>query len=105
MDAYFNATYLAKDGAQIVINISYRLGILGWFLRNKIPKVKTLDAQYATQPLGQPAPIKKPRQGFVNGYDEEQERPIGGNYGLMDQQEALRFIHQNAEAGFQEFEH
>ena len=69
VDAYYNATYLAKDGAQIVINISYRLGILG----------------------------------FVNGFDEEQERPIGGNYGLMDQQEALRFIHQNAQVRFQEF--
>ena len=33
MDAYYNATYLAKDGAQIVINISYRLGILGGFLK------------------------------------------------------------------------
>ena len=48
MDAYFNATYLAKDGAQIVINISYRLGILGWFLNIEIPKIKRLDAQYAT---------------------------------------------------------
>ena len=38
----------------------------------------------------------------MNGFDEELERPIGGNYGLMDQQEALRFIHQNAEVGFQE---
>ena len=34
IDAYFNATYLAKDGAQIVINISYRLGILGGFLND-----------------------------------------------------------------------
>ena len=33
MDAYYNATYLAKDGAQIVINISYRLGILGGSLK------------------------------------------------------------------------
>ena len=66
VDAYYNSTYLAKDGAQIVINISYRLGILG----------------------------------FVNGFDEEEGRPIGGNYGLMDQQEALRFIHQNAEESF-----
>ena len=32
MNAYiYNSTYLAKDGAQIVINISYRLGILGGF--------------------------------------------------------------------------
>ena len=33
MAVYYNATYLAKDGAQIVINISYRLGILGGFLK------------------------------------------------------------------------
>ena len=42
MDAYFNATYLAKDGAQIVINISYRLGILGWFLKIKKGLVRHL---------------------------------------------------------------
>ena len=35
--------------------------------------------------------------GFFNYYDEEQGTTVGGNYGLMDIQNAIEFIHNNAD--------
>ena len=35
--------------------------------------------------------------GFLNSYDSHEEKTVGGNYGLMDQQLAMKFIHANAE--------
>jgi len=35
--------------------------------------------------------------GFFNYFDEELGRTVGGNYGLMDIQNAIEFIHGNAE--------
>ena len=53
---------LAKLG-NIVVNINYRLGILG----------------------------------FLNHFNVDTDSPQGGNYGLLDQQMAIEFIHDNAE--------
>ena len=34
--------------------------------------------------------------GFLNMFDESTGKTIGGNYGLMDQQLALKYVHANA---------
>ena len=34
--------------------------------------------------------------GFMNLFDEENKRTEGGNYGFLDQQKALEFVHKNA---------
>ena len=34
--------------------------------------------------------------GVLNSYDSHEEKTVGGNYGLMDQQLAMKFIHANA---------
>ena len=35
--------------------------------------------------------------GFMNQFDTENDRQLGGNYGLIDQQTAIEFIYENAE--------
>ena len=35
--------------------------------------------------------------GFLNYFDEENGYTEGGNYGLLDQQMAIRFIHENCD--------
>jgi len=36
--------------------------------------------------------------GFLNYFDEELNTTVGGNYGLKDMQNAIEFIHGNAES-------
>ena len=35
--------------------------------------------------------------GFMNTFDEDRNMTVGGNYGLIDQQMAIKFIRQNCD--------